>query len=72
MITHRLLRVSLEESVSRSPGKGTARTGPAGRTVTDRDLDITTYTYDDAGRMTSATPPNGTGVVSTGRTDIPR
>ncbi|MCC7363176.1 MAG: RHS repeat protein [Dehalococcoidia bacterium] len=34
-------------------------------TVTDRNLDITTYAYDDAGRMASSTLPTGTDVVST-------
>ncbi|MBK9610850.1 RHS repeat domain-containing protein [Candidatus Amarobacter glycogenicus] len=32
--------------------------------VTDWNSNSTTYSYDDAGRMTSTTLPSGTGIVS--------
>ncbi|MBK8560142.1 RHS repeat domain-containing protein [Candidatus Amarobacter glycogenicus] len=46
-----------------------AATRTVPESVTDWNSNSTTYSYDDAGRMTSTTLPSGTGIVSTNTYD---
>ncbi|MBK7328408.1 MAG: RHS repeat protein [Dehalococcoidia bacterium] len=46
------------------PGDPRLRQPEVGQSVTDWNSNSTTYSYDDAGRMTSTTLPSGTGIIS--------
>jgi YD repeat-containing protein len=47
------------------PAPSPDRAGEGEEVVTDWNLDVTAYAYDDAGRMTTVTLPSGTDIVST-------
>ena len=62
MKSRRCLETSIAGITERRPRRGNANRLTS---VTDWNSNSTAYSYDDAGRMTTATLPSGTGIVST-------